>query len=128
MGRKRLTSSEPLALSRFPPDREWKQDRNRQGHHEPRLLRIRDQRGQAERKYDSERRHPVVAGDEIPDPQSGAADPRHVCSAPLPATAVRNRRTRSSEKASTLGTRTSSAASPPGHSAPAPSAPQKMPN
>src|SRR6266545_642453 len=118
----------PVGASGRAPDRERQQDDDGEGHDEPGRVGVADQGRQAEGRDDSRGRHPVIAGDELPHAHGSIANARHALTASGPAMRDRDSRANRSEKTRTPGTTISSAASPPGHSEPAPSAPQKIPN
>ena len=125
-----MTARSVVALPRLAPDREGQQERDRDRHDEPGRAPFADQGGQAERKDHSGGGDPVVAGDELPHPQrrrrGSASRLGHLASA---TGSTRKSRT-SSEREDQHCRRRSPAARrrPPGHRAPAPSAPQKIPN
>ena len=114
----------PSASARLPPDRGRQQDRDRERHHEPGRVPLVDQGGEPEGQDHPGRRHPVIAGDELPDADGWIPGSCVMPRPPDAAAPTRKRRTSPRENASTVGTITSRAASPPGHWAPPLGAPE----
>src|SRR5205823_6372650 len=118
------------ASARGASERESQQAQDGGGQHPPGGdPRAGEQRGQPKRNRDPERREPVIAHEELPDPEQDADDRTHAGSPTIVRRGARRSQAPSaSDTSSTPGMSASSAPSPPGQLAPALSAPQKVLN
>src|SRR3954454_4088188 len=115
---------------RFASERGGKESRYPKRKQPPRVdALVREQRGQPERNCETRRDTPVVANDEVPPEERERPEVLHALTSAARSVGRRrrSRRTSANETAATKVTRPSSESSSPGHSTPAPSAPQKQP-